>query len=142
MYDRRQAKVHDRAEAMLEEGDVTASLAASRQIWRQNGAWARYYQAREGRVHSSRYCATLSNTTAVTFLWWLSGDTMETVAGMGVALCRRCFPDAPRKARKKKAHCPGSGSRCEGWRGGDRSDCPDCGASVLVTSTGLLRKHP
>lgn len=146
----RQLKTHDREEAELLRqvascvtGAVRAKLLLSRQMWRDNGRWERYYEAREGRVHASRYCPTLSESTALTALWELSGEPIESVISAGKALCRRCFPEAPRKGGKAAAVCAGSGerSRC---RCGDRQCrqmCPHCGQTVLVTPSGVLRRH-
>jgi len=148
----RQLKEHDRREAHLltlvdscTTGEVRAELLALRRDWRDNGRWNRYYEAREGRVHGSRYCSTLSETTAMRALWWFSGDPVESVAGSGRLLCRRCFPELPGGGGKRKAAaCPGSGmrARCGAAAGGCREVCPQCGADVLVTPSGVLRRHP
>lgn len=146
----RQLKAHDRREAHLvsllgsqPSGEARMELLMLRQDWRDNGRWARYYQAREGRVHASRYCPALSETTALTAMWWFSGDPVEVVAGSGARLCRKCFPDIPGGA-KKSAACPGSGelAACRCGDRGCRQVCPHCGQNVLITPSGVLRRHP
>lgn len=146
----RELKEHDRLEDRLlagvdacTTGEVRAKLLVSRRDWRDNGRWPRYYEAREGRVHGSRYCAALSSTTKLTALWWFSGDPVEAVAGSGRRLCRKCFPDFAGGSEVKATACPGSGGRSV-CRCGDRGCwqlCPQCGESVLVTPSGVLRRH-
>lgn len=146
----RQLKEHDRDEdALLRRlgscttGEVRAKLLMSRQDWRDNGQWNRYFQAREGRVHASRYCPTLSETTSLSALWEFSGESIETVAAAGVALCRRCFPEVGGGSSRKATVCEGSGerSRCRCGGQGCRQMCPHCGKTVLVTPSGMLRRH-
>lgn len=146
----RQVKLHDKMEDLLfqqvsacSDGALRARLLLSRQLWRDNGKWERYYQAREGRVHASRYCSTLSESTKLVALWELSGDPVDEVVAAGVLLCRRCFPEAPAGGRRTAVVCPGSGemSRC---RCGDRrcrQMCAHCGQEVLITPSGVLRRH-
>lgn len=147
----RQVKEHDKREDSLfrrvdscSTGEIRAKLMMSRQIWRDNGRWDRYYQAREGRVHASRYCPTLSESTKLVALWEFSGESPEEVADAGVRLCLRCFPEVRGAGRRTvAAMCPGSGerSRC---RCGDRTCrqmCAHCGENVLITPSGQLRRH-
>ena len=146
----REIKEHDRLEDRLfqnlwscKTGQVRANLLISRQLWRDNGQWDRYYQAREGRVHGSRYCPTLSETTCLSALWQFSGEDSRAVEAAGHRMCRKCFPELAGRPKGKAAACPGSGerSRC---RCGDRECrqmCPHCGKSVLITPSGALRRH-
>jgi hypothetical protein len=145
-----QMKHHDRLEdellRLVTDGaneQTRLHLLMSRQLWRENGQWSRYYQAREGRVHGSRYCPALSESTRLIALWEYSAELIEVVASAGLPLCRKCFPEAPGKPKKKARVCPGSGERSPlRWAGEQhRQDCPRCGKSVLVTPSGVLRRH-
>lgn len=143
-------QLHDKREdALLRQlgsdssGVVRGQLVISRQLWRDNGRWNRYFQAREGRVHASRYCPTLTDTTSITALWQFSGEDIDVVADAGKLLCLKCFPEAPRGRRKSAAVCEGSGqrSRCRCGGRGCRQLCAYCGQTVLVTPSNLLRRH-
>lgn len=143
-------KEHDRLEDQLfqaiwscKTGAVRSKLLISRQVWRTNGQWSRYYQAREGKVHASRYCSALSETTCLSALWKLSGEDSQAVAAAGYRMCRKCFPGERGERKGKAAACQGSGERAR-CRCGDpqcRQLCPNCGKSVLVTPSGALRRH-
>lgn len=147
----REIKEHDKQENSLfcalwcdKNGVTRSNWLISRQVWRDNGQWDRYYQAREGKVHASRYCPTLSSTTALSWLWWHSGDSIARVSAAGLDLCRKCFPEARNGKRVRAATvCEGSGERSRCRCGGSqcRQMCPYCGQSVLVTPSGLLRRH-
>jgi hypothetical protein len=144
-----QLKLHDRREDELyrlncrkADTAIQMELLISRQMWRDNGQWPRYYKAREGRVHGSRYCPSLGSAT-LTALWQHSGDAVDEVIAFGLCLCSKCFPGIRGGGRRLVVACEGSGerSRC---RCGDpqcRQMCPHCGSSVLITSSGVLRRH-
>lgn len=146
----RMIKEHDRLEDKLVKkaegvgaGAIRSKLLISRQLWRDNGRWNRYFLAREGRVHGTRYCPTLTETTTLVALWELSGEPIDEVAAGGFLLCARCFPEAPRRGRRRAVACDGSGerSRCRCGDAQCRQMCPHCGKSVLVTPSGVLRRH-
>lgn len=142
-------KRHDRREDELlrklgcgANQEMRVQLLMLRQLWRDNGRWSRYYQAREGRVHATRYCPTLTESTHIQALWEFSAEPIEVVVSGGLRLCRKCFPEAPAKVKRTAAFCPGSGERSlVRWAGGHRQECPHCGKSILVTSSGVLRRH-
>ena len=144
----KEIKAHDRAEDELyrrhclkADAAIQLELLMSRQMWRDNGLWPRYYRAREGRVHGSRYCPSLGSAK-ISALWEFSRDRVEAVIEFGLCMCSKCFPGI-RGTRRRRVACEGSGqrSRC---RCGDtqcRQMCPHCGSSVLVTPSGVLRRH-
>jgi len=134
---------HDRREEVLRRRGRIAALVQSRQVWRANGSWHRFYAVAGGAVHASPTCSTLTDTTEVVALWRLSGASPEVVAH-DHRMCRRCWGDVVPAGRVVAAGgCPGSGQmgRCRCGGRGCRQACPVCGVEVLITPSGVLRRH-
>lgn len=136
---------HDRREAVWRRRGITARLAESRAVWRLNGRWERYYATSTGRLHAVPTCPTLIGAVGVEFCWWLSGAAPNVVAH-DHPLCRRCWGDVVPAGRVPAGPgrvCAGSGqmARCRCGGSQCRQACPVCGADVLITRSGVLRRH-
>lgn len=119
--------------------------------------WARYWNVAGGHVHSDDQCQTLHHRGRRTPLGWmpeLSGLLMpEAIAhfeamgpGRAVVLCTVCMPDAPTELFAKPvdpAVCQAGGT--SGYSSHPKFPrhgvCRTCDATVLLTPTGVLRKH-
>ena len=152
MFTKLQARAHDRYESRLyglteiSPGEARLLILHSRQVWRREGMWERYYRVRGGKVHANRVCPMLTDATHLTSLWAMSGEAAAAVVvALGPVLCHYCFPDSPMPdAKAVTVACKGSGLRAGvHWAGeGSREVCPVCDASVCVLASGVLRRHP
>ena len=118
--------------------------------------WNRFFLVTNanGHIHRSMQCSTCRWDTRFAWLPELSGLTeKDAVEAYGPKLCSVCFPTAPVEWTLGEAkpvdpnQCAGSGTGdYENWRrtsytGSGHGTCKHCGQSVLVTTTGRMRKH-
>jgi len=118
--------------------------------------WNRFFLVTNanGHIHRSMQCSTCRWDTRFAWLPELSGLTeKDAVEAYGPKLCSVCFPSAPVEWTLGEAkpvdpnQCAGSGTGdYENWRrtshtGSGHGTCKHCGQSVLVTTTGRMRKH-
>lgn len=140
------------AEALREASMILEPFRAE---WGRRGGWRRFELCMGGHVHrQSPRCHTLHPTSATTILAELTDLTeREVVERMGYAACTHCFPWAPAvpafqageraakeaEAAKNANRCPKSGAYANAGR--SRYVSCECGATVSVTRTGMVRAH-
>jgi hypothetical protein len=95
------------------------------------------------------YCATTFPTTAWSWLPELSGlEEDDAVEAQGPRLCSVCYPSAPTEwtlglpAKIDPKRCPGSSQLVMPFKKyGHYGQCPECGGSFAMSTTGKLRPH-
>lgn len=115
--------------------------------------WQRFFQVEAGHIHSGRWCkgGSIRETTRRGWKPELSDkDEAAAVALLGPLLCTKCFPSAPVEWSKgpekqlRPGYCTGQGKGGRNLQmryASPRGECPECGATVGVTSTGKVRPH-